>query len=370
VSWRHGAGHRSRLLTATLCCLVCVGSTVLACGLASAAPPARPSVTRSANGLLSWGGFLFPFVMDTPSGLYMAWSTSTLGTVNLDELGLMSRSNGQVEAERSLQGALDSGVLYGGSLFVVTTAPSGVWLLRLDSQTLSLESRWHVAAASKPLSVGSLAIVGKTLWVAGGDRLLRVSLSTNRPLVSLVVTAASRWSLATDPEGHALVVSASTADGIARIERRDPLTGRLLASTPPLVTVDGFRLGGVYGDGVWTASPGGMLGAVERFDLMTMNPPRCASVGNTDACVQGSNGISVLVSHGLLWVFGAEQAPGGPLNDYCANPTTGHVLAAVSIQPNEDSLIAVGSHLLYIADQGTGTVSEEPVPRGCLLNTT
>jgi hypothetical protein len=281
----------------------------------------------------------------------------------------MSRTTGQVEAERSLQGELDSGVLYGGSLFVVTTAPSGVWLLRLDSQTLSLEGRRHVAPVSKPLSVGSLVVVGKALWVAGGDRLLRVSLSTNRPIVSLVVKAASRWNLATDPGGHALVVSESTVDGIARIERRDPLTGRLLASTPPLVTVGGMRLGGVYGDGVWTAHAGGMRGAVERFDLMTMNPPRCAPVGNTDTCVQGSNGISVLVSYGLLWVFGAELAPGWPLNDYCANPTTGHALASLSIRPN-DSLIAVGSHLLYIADEGTGTVSEEPVPQGCLLDAT
>jgi len=360
----------SRRLKCIALVVAFLGFLILPAEPATAAPGLQPSVTRSANGLLSWGGLLIPFVMDTPSDLYMAWPTSTLGTVNLDELGLMSRTTGQAEAERSLQGALDSGVLYNGSLFVVTSAPSGVWLLRLDSQTLSLESRWHVAPSSKPLSDGSLAVVGKALWVAGGDHLLRVSLSTNRPLVSLVVKAASRWSIATDPEGHALVVSESTANGTARIERRDPVTGRLLARTPPLVTVDGFRLGGVYGDGVWTASSGGMLGAVERFDLTMMNPPRCASVGNTDTCVQGSNGISVLVSHGLLWVFGAEQAPGGPLNDYCANPTTGHALAAVSIQPNEDSLIAVGGHLLYIADQGTGTVSEEPVPQGCLLAAT
>jgi hypothetical protein len=295
----------------------------------------------------------------------MSWIVSSIGRLSDEELARLDPTTGRVDAERSLGGSLDSIVVHGRSVFAVVTTPSGAWLLRLNANTLGFEDRRRLASA-QPYSFGSVVVIGDGLWAAGGSHLVRLSLSMDRVTASVSVNGAATWRLATDTAENTLVVSEAESGGLARIQRRDPVSGKLLASTPPLDTVGGLGVGGVIGGKVWTAYATGMRGAVERFSLHSMKPPDCA-LGTTDTCVQGLNSISALVSHGLLWVSGAELSPDGPLTDYCANPISGKAQASFSL-PSGDDLIAVGDDVLFIVAEGSDTVSEMAIPVGCLLS--
>jgi hypothetical protein len=205
-----------RVLAATLCWLV---GLALAPQIASAVPPAGPTATRLANGLLRWNGVRNPRVIDNTLGLYLAWQTSPLSRSPIDELALVNRTTGAVGAERSLQGSFQALAVADNSLYVETSSTSGdQYLLRLEPRTLKVMHTWLLAHHRAQLSLGSIALVGGDLWVSGGDRLLRLSPRSGHIAASIVAKGVVGWQVGNDPSGSALIVSAQGPLGLGRVQ--------------------------------------------------------------------------------------------------------------------------------------------------------
>ena len=213
----------------------------------------------------------------------------------------------------------------------------------------------------------SLAVTSGALWVSNGDRLLRLSLHSDRITTSVVLQGAASSDLCSNATGTVLIVGEANAQGVGIIERRNPVTGSLLASTQgQMAGVSTPRIGGVVDGGFWVSEATGMMGYAERLDLNTMSGSGCSA--RNDGCISGSNGITTEVTNGLLWV---TQTGGGPTRNFCANPITGDPLASLPLPPNsEDEVLAVGTHMLYLdTTPNVGPVRtiliEEPIPAAC-----
>jgi hypothetical protein len=164
-----------------------------------------------------------------PSGLYVSWGGSQLARADA--------ATGRIEARRSLGGAPVDLIEAGGWLWAITTTPSNAFtLFRLNPMTLAVTGR---LALGVTLDVtGNLAEAGGALWVAFGDKLLRLSLPGGRITARVALPKGTNQSMvAADPAGTILLDGAAE-DGGGALQRRDPHTGRLLASTP-----DGGRPG-------------------------------------------------------------------------------------------------------------------------------
>jgi hypothetical protein len=80
--------------------------------------------------------------------------------------------------------------------------------------------------------------------------------------------------------------------------------------------------------------------------------------------VEGINGITVQMADGLAWVY---PGAGGPGPGFCADPSSGGVLARLKL-PQADRLLAIGPHQLCYAapaPDGSEYVDQEPLPGGC-----
>ena len=155
---------------------------------------------------------------------------------------------------------------------------------------------------------------------------------------------------------------ANFGDHLSRIsviaDSRDPVTGRLLATSQPIYGLATPSIEAVFSSGIWVAVPTGMEGYVARYDVTTLAPNLRHDFG-------GSNGISAEMADGLVWVA-------DPLHrTLCVDLSTGRVLGSVRFpRPNEDILVALGSRLLFYAASGPGAgsyIEEETTPTGCVL---
>ena len=139
-----------------------------------------------------------------------------------------------------------------------------------------------------------LAVAGGALWMAAGDRLLRVSLTTGQVIATIPLPGSYSSDVAANQGGTVLVASEADDGGLGRVQRRDPVTGALIASHQ-MIGVAAPGIGGLIGSGVWVAEATGMMGYIERFRTVTMAPDLATEVG-------GTNGIDVTVADGLAWV--------------------------------------------------------------------
>ena len=158
--------------------------------------------------------------------------------------------------------------------------------------------------------------------------------------------------------GFAITLIVSESDGgNGTIQRRDPVTGTLLASHP-MLGVMAPLIGGVSAAGAWVSEPTGMLGYIERFAAGSMTP-------QAGTRVNGSNGLHADVSNGTLWVI-SEAA--GPALNYCADPATGRRRATLPLPDlGQDYLMAVTGGLIYYSVPASSgfAIRAVPVPAAC-----
>ena len=202
-----------------------------------------------------------------------------------------------------------------------------------------------------------LAAAGGALWATSGPRLLRVSPRTGRVLTVVSLPGADTSGASASGDGKVLIVS-EAREGVGAVQRRDPVTGTLIASHPMLGVV-APRIGGVIGSGVWVAEPTGMMGYIERFGTAAMSPDPATQA-------EGINGITVRVADGLIWVSQQVNAS----RDYCANPVTGRVLGRLPLpDPDRDWVTAVtGQYVYYVAPARSGagfSLRRLGIPAGC-----
>jgi hypothetical protein len=338
------------------------------CGQSPPAPPtasrasaaATPAVSSSPlpRGRVVAGSLAGPDLAITPAGIYLAWWVSPPASGVRTELARIDVASGRVTATRQL-GAVyfDQAVPAGGSLWVATSSLSGQALVSLEPQTLAVTGRRPIGGGGNQGFTGYvLAAAGGGLWVAGGDRLLRLSLPAGAVTASVPLPGAATSQVAANSPGTVLVVEETTSTGSGILQRRDPATGALLAASPAVPGVAGLVVGGVIGSGVWVSDATGMMGYAERFDATTLAP----SPGTK---VEGTNGITVQVADGLAWV----TSGGGPGPGFCADSSSGRVLARLKL-PQADRLLAIGPGQLFYAapaPNGSEYVEQEPLPSGC-----
>lgn len=367
------AGPRLPVLRRSAVALV-VALAVVGCGQASApvstsAPkptgaPTSPSPSASASSsqpalvLLTSRSFDGPRVAITTTGAYLAWFTSPPASGVRTELARINLASGQIEATRQL-GAVtfEQAVAVGDSLWVATSTSAGERLLRLNPQTLAPMGHMSIGGGgTQGLAGPSLAFAGGWLWVAAGDRILRFSpggrLTATVPLPGAVTSSAGA-----DSSGTMLIVGTAGANGAGTIQSRDPATGALLSSRP-VTGIATPAIGGVADSGVWASEATGMMGYVERYDARTLGP-------TPGTRYTGANGITVTVANRLAWVYPSN---GGPGSSFCADPSSGRVLARIDL-PQQDYVLAIGPRqLIYAAPVPNGSnyyVRTEPLPGGC-----
>jgi isopentenyl-diphosphate Delta-isomerase len=303
-----------------------------------------------------------PAVTVTDDGLFVAWQVNAAtAAVPQFELTRVDQATGAVQASHRFAPGYIGSPLAAGRWLWMTTSPGGTGesLLRMNPANLAVTEDLSVVGGSyRGLGGGShLAVAGGALWVAGGDRLLRVSLTSGRLLAAITLPGAFTSDVAASADGTVLAVGEAADSGLGSVQGRNPTTGALLASHST-AGVTAPELGGVIDSGVWVSVPTGMLGYVERFTVATMTPDTATDLG-------GTNGIRVIVADGVVWI---TDGTGGAGRNYCANPVTGRRLAAIPL-PNldQDYLLAVSPRSVYYeAPASNGSyVRTVKVPGAC-----
>ena len=348
-----------------LACLALAAVVVAACALAdapaSAAPPAHASPGASVYGRPRQN----PNVYVTASGLYVSWQTSR--TAALDELSRVGAATGRIEAERYLGAELIDALTADGWLWAtVSTSANAITLLRLNPATLAVTGR-HMLG-TRETGGAYLAAAGGGLWVAVGGKLLRLSLPGGRVTTAVTLRNADD-SMAADNAAGTILLDGEADEGAGAVERRDPRTGRLLASAPMLGVIEPW-VGGVIDSGVWVSEATGMMGYAERLNLATLKPEPLAlpapdpEGGKT--YIEGTNDIATTVADGLVWITDGET--GTQLN-YCADARNGRRLAAIPLpHPYTDVVLAIGTRYIYYVSSSQ-YLSRVPIPARCHAGT-
>jgi hypothetical protein len=334
------------------------------------APAASHPAARSsppAPGGVFGQPLLSPRVAVTPGGVYVAWQVSPPGRAVRSELARIDPASGHVEAVRRLGAAFGQATAAGGALWVVTWKMTGEDVLRLSPETLRLTGRWRAGrGGGQPLAAQVLAVAGGGLWVAGGNRLLHLSLPGGRVMDSVILPRAASSDLSANAAGTALAVGEADSGGRGAVQRRDPGTGAILASRP-MTGVAAPIVFGPVGSAVWVSEATGMMGYVQRLAAATLAPVAgsCAAGRSTDTCLLGTNAITARLAGGLLWV---TQPAGGNARNYCAEPS-GRVLAPVRLpQPAQDEVLAIAPRWIFYAGPGPKArqyLYREPSPAAC-----
>lgn len=349
------------------------GLKVVGTGSAPTAPPTTQPPTLESG---VFGQPLSGLANVTVTGgwLYIATQQTAASAVVTSKLERVDPATGRVEATAQLGALFVQAIYTNGSLWVTTSSASGLTLLRFDPTTLQSTGHWSLGATPQQTGSGSMAAAGGGLWVSGGDRLLRVSPSKGSVTLSIPLPGAVGSDVAADSAGTILVDGRLNPGGAA-VERRDPATGALLAShpttggpTPPLVTA-------VVGSSAWMSQATGMAGYVERLDATTLQPSAtdvasCRDGISTPTCIEGTNGITATTANGLVWI---TQSAGGSNLNYCADPSTGKVLAPLPLpQLPEDTVVAIGPTDFYFTEYNAGAYHLEykPIPQACQASAT
>ncbi len=280
-------------------------------------------------------------------------------------LYLIDPVTGRVAATTRLGATtFDDAVQAWGELWVTVSDPEGKMLLRLDPATLKETRRWALGGGPSGLGYLDLAVAGGAFWVADKNRLLRISPTSGAVTLTIPLPGATSSDVASNAAGTVLI-DGEANDGHGALQRRDPITGAVLASRPYL-GVAAPLVSGVAGNRVWVAEPTGMMGYVELLNLTTLGSvsPRPCSDGEVGpTCAFGTNAIRAILSDGLVWVTQVA----GPGRNYCANPFTGQKLGTLDLpNPRQDQVVAVGSQEIYYQVTDVDSyLAEVPLPPHC-----
>jgi hypothetical protein len=321
-------------------------------------PGASPVTGRESIFGMAFNG---PSLTFTGGSLYLTWQPPVQPYPPHVTLSRVDAATGVILASNTLSPGILSAPLYAAGWLWMTDAPASVGdllLLRLDPRTLMVTGELNagIHSLSSTGTGGHVAFAGGSIWVDGGGQLVRVSPRTVTAELAIPQPGADSADLAASPGGGTLIVTEADS-GNGAIQRRDPVTGALLASHPMLGVVAPL-IGGVSNAGAWVREPTGMLGYVERFATHSMSP-------QAETRVEGSNGISADVWDGALWV---RNQAGGPAQNYCADPATGRRLATLPLPDlAQDYVLTVHARTLYYsAPDGDGVVIRKvPVPAAC-----
>ena len=293
-----------------------------------------------------------PQVAVTARGIYVAWQVSPLGSTVRSDLARIDPATGRVEAARRLGAQFQQAIAAGGALWVAISTASGEEVLRLSPATLRPTGQWRLGSGrGQPYGAPVLAVAGGGLWADGGNRLVRLSLTTGRVLASIVLPAAASSDLSANAAGTVLIVGEADSGGSGAVQRRDPRTGALQASHA-MVGVTAPVVAGPISSVVWVTEATGMMGHVQRLDAAMLTPAggACADGGNADTCLVGTNGIRAQLANGLLWI---TQPAGGDIRNYCGQASDGRAIAPVRLpRPVADDVLAIGLHWIFYAAPG------------------
>lgn len=305
--------------------------------------------------------FANPDLAVTHGSLYLTWELSPRLPARL-ALARADVATGRIVAENEFSpGAVSVPVYAAGWLWVTDMTPAGELLLRLDPRSLIVTGELKVADGAQTGGLDDqIAFAGDSVWVDGLDRLVRVAPQTVRPQRIIALPHANSSNVGASPDGRTLIVSQADS-GVATIQRRDPRTGTVLASSKTVLGVLAPLIGGVTGDIAWIAEPTGMMGYVERFQTAAMTPA-------ATTLVEGTNAIRARIWDGLLWVHGPD---GATTTNYCADPVTGQRLASLAMPyHSHPALLAVHGEDLYysylLPDGLRSRIAVTPIPASCL----
>jgi hypothetical protein len=369
VSWLAALALSGLLLPA---CGSSPGGTVISSTAASPASAATShTLTRpSPSALTSVFGrpVVNPEVGVTASGVYVMWQVSPLGrAATRVVLARIDAGTGRIQARRQAGSGINQVLAAGGSLWASGLSAGKLTLLRLNPFTLALTGRWQLAASPVRAWGSHLAAAGGGLWMAAGDRLLRLSLPEARLTTSVTLAGAYSSELSANAAGTVLIVSEADSTGRGSVQRRDPRTGALLASHP-IQGVAAPAVAGPLGPSVWVSEPTGMMGYVQRLSAVTLaaDGSTCWEGRSTNTCVGGTNDISASLADGLLWI---TQIAGGKPDNYCADPSDGRRLASIDFpQPGQDQVLAIAPRQIFYSAPGRKAgqyLRREPIPAAC-----
>jgi hypothetical protein len=254
--------------------------------------------------------------------------------------------------------SVDDLLISGGSLWITTAGHGRAALWRLDPASLRVIS--HRPLPSPPWPGGSLASAGGWLWLGLPGGLERISLRTGAVTATIPIDHAPQIQVGSDPGGRTLLVSRGNGGGRGYVERRDPSTGALLATSKRFDGVTEPSIGGIVDGGVWLSEPTGMMGYIERVDAATLRPtPPREPVG------EATNGIRAQVFDGILWV--TQSGVGGARFNYCADPATGRRRAPLprAVQRADYFVTADANNIYYVTGRRTQTLMAAPIDPRC-----
>jgi hypothetical protein len=361
---------RLGLAVATITLAGCA-SGVTPAGVTPEGPGSSPSPHSSPAGsapAAATGGSVFgtvqpnPVLTQTTAGLYLSTYPGQPGqSPPRTTLARLSEKSGQVRSRHVFgPGYLSPPVAGDGSLWATISNGQGESLLRLNPVTLATTGRVRLASGQAALyaeqTANRVAFAGDAVWAAAVNKFVRISPGSLKVTSTVTFPGADSATLGASPDGRLLVLS-EAKEGNGAIQRRDPVTGALLASHPMLGVV-AARVSGITDNGAWVAEPTGMLGYVERFTAAGLTP-------QPETEVRGTNGIRAMLADGSLWI---TSPVGGARLNYCADPANGHRRAQIPL-PNtdQDYLLAVGpKDVYYTTPAGSGSrIERAPVPAAC-----
>ncbi len=292
--------------------------------------------------------------------LYIAQQVTPPGDTVRSELMRVDPATGHVRAVRRLGSAFDQAVLADGVVWVATTRGPMSWLWGLDPDSLAVRRRELLPGSGHNDGiVGTMALAGGWLWVANSDRLDRVSPATGAVAGQVSVRGAQGIDVAADAAGRVLIVSEGHER--ARVQRRNPVTGALIAQSPVFDGVTKPYVGGIFGGGVWISEAGGMMAAVERLGLGTLRPTAFPGAqphpGESGPPRIEGHGVVARLIAGVLWV---TQTDGGAQRNYCGDPVSGQRRAALRLPP-QASLLTIDSTSIYYITGASSPVRAELV---------
>ena len=343
---------------------------VAGCGSAVRAAPVRSS--PSSNGRVLLRGLDMPQAYAAGGQLYVAQRVMPPVNEIRSELIRIDPAAGHIYAVRQLDSTFEQATLTHGSLWVVTSwfrAPrlGNSWLWRLDPRTLAVRARRLLPGSMSFFASATLAVAGGWLWVGNADELDRVSLSSGRVTARIAVAGGQAINVAASASGSTLLVS--EGGDRAQIQRRDPHTGAVIASSGIFADVTSPYIGAVIDGVAWISQSGGMMGYVSRLDAATLKStpfpgamPHPGVGGPAD--IWGTNAIRAQLIGGTLWII---QLAGGPQRNYCGDPRTGVSRAPIKLPGWGMFLTADASSVYYVPSVNTTReeLDREPTDRRC-----
>jgi hypothetical protein len=336
-------------------------AVLLLAGCGSSRKPVRQSSLASLSRRVLLRGLENAQTYAAGGRLYVAQQVSRPGAEVLSELMRVDPVSGGVRAARRLASAFDQALLSHGVLWVTTTRGERSWLWQLDPSSLAVRSKQLLPGSGQGLGggiVGTIALSGGWLWVGSWDRLDRVSPVSGHVTAAEPVRGAQGIDVAADAGGRVLIDSEGHEH--ARVQRRDPTTGRLIAQSPVYQGVSKPYVGGIFDGGVWISEATGMMGYIERLAVGTLKPTSFAGAQphpgiTAPPSIFGTNGISARMLDGILWV---TQLAGGRQLNYCGDPLTGRSRAPLVLGSQAQLQTVDAGSVYYIRDASRPTEQE------------